>query len=86
MSNFVDPPDDYGPVIDYEDLFWDLSSESIVLGPKLGEGSFGTESDKYKILSSKYKHDLVQNLDSKWSDLHGNNKLFERNFDTFKGL
>ena len=51
VSNFVDPPDDYGPVIDYEDLFWDLSSESIVLGPKLGEGSFGTESVKYKILS-----------------------------------
>ena len=44
VSNFVDPPDDYGPVIDYEDLFWDLSSESILLGPKLGEGSFGTES------------------------------------------
>lgn len=42
MSNFVDPPDDYGPVIDYEDLFWDLSSESILLGPRLGEGSFGT--------------------------------------------
>ena len=49
MSNFVDPPDDYGPVIDYEDLFWDLSSESIRLGEKLGEGSFGTESVKNKI-------------------------------------
>lgn len=54
VSNFVDPPDDYGPVIDYEDLFWDLSSESIVLGPKLGEGSFGTESVNYEIYALKY--------------------------------
>ena len=52
VSNFVDPPDDYGPVIDYEDLFWDLSSESIVLGPKLGEGSFGTESVNYEIYAN----------------------------------
>ena len=39
-----------------------------------------------KVSNIKSYHKSISMIRSKWSDLHGNNKLFERNFDTFKGL